>query len=265
MLKNSSLTDRTDISDFIIHFTRDSTENFALDNLISILNDMKINANEHHCLFNNPLKEQSQEIRENFNVACFTETPLHKLKNIFNIQNKQKHFKPYGVIFFKDLLNEYWVHENEKLGNHPNPVFYVSGDNKTLVKYFFEQYEQWLEDLKNNKANNFHLFGSLINLVNEKHNFIWEREWRTVGDYKFITPDVVAVIAPENEHNLIREKVYSFSNSMTIIDIEWSFETLLSKISSFAWNNQYKYEQVSKELEKLKCQIFKSEIHEEKF
>lgn len=265
MLKNNQLKDRTDISDFIIHFTRDNNGISALDNLINILNEMKIKAYGHHCLFNKSLNKQSDDIRQKFNVACFTETPLQNLKSTFSMQNKQKHFKPYGIVFEKDLLNDYYSVDIINKLNHPNPVFYLSCDNKKLTQYFYEQYKQWLEDFNNHKTNDFHLFGALVNLVNEEHNFIWEREWRTVGDYKFITPDIVVVIVPEKEHEVIREKVNNFSESITLIDIDWSFETLLRKISSFAWNNRYKYEQALSELEQLKSKVPKIEIDEEEF
>lgn len=253
MKKQDSLSNRTDISDFIIHLTRDNEGKTAEENLTNILNEMKVEARAHHCLFNGSLNKQSDVIRKKYHVACFTETPIHKLQDIFNIKNKQKDFKPYGIIFSKDSLKDYEECGMEDLANHPNPVFYASGDNKALVKSLYQQYDKWLDDQNNSIENNFHVFGSLVNLVNDKHNFIWEREWRTVGDYKFIIPDIIAVIAPESQHDNIRNNVYyEFSEAITFIDISWSLEKQLSKISTFAWNNWYKYNSTLRKLNELK-------------
>lgn len=253
MKKHSSLTNRTDISDFIIHFTKDIGTSTAKENLSNILNEMKVEARAYHCLFQKSLDKQSKEIKDKFNVSCFTETPIHKLEDMFLLQNKQKHFKPYGIIFSKDSLKDYEESGMNNLANYPNPVFYASGDNKNLIKSLYEQFNKWLDDSIKGVENNFHIFGALVNIVNEKHNWIWEREWRVVGNYEFIIPDIIAVIAPENEHDEIRDSIdYDFADAITFIDINWSQEKQLSKICAFAWNNWYKYNQTLKQLEKLK-------------
>lgn len=256
MNEKAHLLNRTDLSNFIVHLTRDTkeTNKTAKANLIEILNSMKIEARNYHCLFNKLLDKENEEIKKKFYVCCFTETPINKLKDFLNIANRKKDFKPYGIIFFKDTENFAQLGGyNTHLKEHPNPVLYVTNLNKTLINMLTNQYNDWLEKYKNSKIDSkFYLLGSIINYVGEKHDFSWEREWRVVGNYEFIPPDIVTIIAPEEEHEDIRDKMLHFSNYLTLIDLNWSFEKILVKSCSFGWNNRYKYEQVLEELNEVK-------------
>lgn len=241
--KKINLSEKTDISKFLVHLTRDSNEYSAKDNLISILNSQKIEARNYHCLFRNSLDKASPEIQKKFCVTCYTEAPLDKSKYLTQkIENRDKEFKPYGIIFLKGGLKEYEECGMKHLANYHNPVFYTMGENKLLIRCLFKEFEQYVDDYNNGKANDFNLMGALVNIVNDKHNFQWEREWRTVGDYQFIIPDIVAVIAPSAEHDEIRGNIkYYFADAITFIDINWNMEQILYNIGAQSWNNWYKY------------------------
>jgi hypothetical protein len=256
MKNNKHLLNRTDLSNFIVHLTKDTLDDkkTAKENLINILNSMKIEARNFHCLFNKFLSQESKNIQEKFYVSCFTETPISKLKDFFEIENRRKNFKPYGVIFLKDIPNSYALNIPDYKVEHPNPVLYVTQLNKTLINALKTQYNHWLEQYKNHgQDSKFYLLGALVNFVGEKNDFSWEREWRVVGNYEFIPPDIVAVIAPEEEHDVIRREINNFSaEALTLIDANWTIEEMLVKVGSFAWNNWYKYHETLEELSQLK-------------
>lgn len=238
-----NLSERTDISKFLVHLTRDSNEYSAKENLINILNSQKIEARNYHCLFKKLLDKENSDVQKKFCVTCYTETPLDKLKYLTQkIENRDKEFKPYGIIFLKCGLKDYEECGMKYLANYQNPVFYAIGENRPLIRTLFKEFEQYVDDYKNGKTNDFNLIGALINIVNDKHNFQWEREWRTVGDYEFIIPDIVAVIAPSAEHNEIRDNIkYYFADAITFIDVNWNMEQILLNIGSQSWNNWHKY------------------------
>lgn len=256
MTNKKHLLNRTDLSDCIVHLTRDTTESntTAKENLVTILNLMKIEARNHHCLFKNELLKEDKEIQDKFNVVCFTETPILKLKELFEIENRQKHLEPYGIVFFKDTQNHGGTSIPTNMIEHPNPVLYLNKLNTTMISVLMTQYRNWINQYKEIKIDsNFYLLGSLINYVGDKHDFTWEREWRVVGDYTFILPDIVAIIAPEEEHSYIRKNIDHFSESLTIIDANWTIEDVIIKVGAFAWKNRYQHEKTLSELDDLKA------------
>src|SRR5271166_1416337 len=96
---------RGDLSQFMIHLTRDDEDEWAKGsggsashNFEEILNDRKILAIKPHCLHAPRLKFQPEEIREKFKVACFTETPLAEVKHLLNIRRKIN-LEAYGFVF----------------------------------------------------------------------------------------------------------------------------------------------------------------------
>ncbi|MDL2324541.1 hypothetical protein LJC61_05255 [Ruminococcaceae bacterium OttesenSCG-928-A16] len=244
MLKGKiNLSERTDLSNFLVHLTRDSPESSAKESLISILNAQKIEARNHHCLFKKSLEKEPLDFQKKFYVTCYTETPLDKIKHLTKkIENRNKKFQPYGLVFIKSNQKK----SEKGSENAPNPVFYAMGNNGFLIRALFSEFDQYLEDFENGNPNNFNLIGSLVNIVNENHNFQWEREWRTVGDYEFLIPELAAVIAPSSEHSDIRSKVnYYFADAITFIDIDWNMEQILLHIGAQSWNNWHEYYQLA--------------------
>ncbi|HCJ4447964.1 TPA: hypothetical protein NR419_002751 [Listeria innocua] len=128
------LTDRTDISKFLTHLTKNTKNSTAKENLISILNDKKINASSYCCMFNKGISQLTKEYQQYFSVTYFTETPLDRLKVIVKtLEHNNRRFEPYGLIFMKDT-------ECLESGLGINPVIYVKEKNKILTKSFWDQF-----------------------------------------------------------------------------------------------------------------------------
>ena len=224
----ANLVDRTDISRFLTHLTKGTVESSALDNLISILNDHKINASTFCCMFNKELAKLSQKQQKEFSVTCFTETPLDRLKVVVKtLVHNNRRFEPYGLIFLKET-------QCIESGFGINPVIYVRDQNRNLTKSFWNQFNNWKE--KPDENINFPTFGCLVNHVSLENDFQWQREWRMKGDYSFGYAQVVAVIAPQEEHAKIKKAcIFEAVNKLTFIDSEWDTEEILYQLSKKHW------------------------------
>ncbi|MHC5215169.1 hypothetical protein ACYSNR_00770 [Enterococcus sp. LJL128] len=229
MEKIVDLTDRTDISKFLTHLTRDTKNGNAKENLISILKDKKINSSKYCCMFNKGLVDMSEQFQKDFSVTCFTETPLDRLKIVVKtLEHNDRRFEPYGLIFLKDVCCL-------KSGYGVNPVIYVRKQNTNLTSSFWDQFKNWKAKPEENKS--FPTFGCLVNHVSSANDFQWQREWRMKGDYNFDYRQIVAVIAPEREHDEIREACeFKMINKLTFIDSEWNTEEILHQLSQKYWN-----------------------------
>lgn len=124
----ANLVDHTDISRFLTRLTRSTFESSALDNLISILYDHKINASTFYCMFNKELAKLLEKRQKEFSVTCFTETPLNRLKVVVKtLVHNNRRFEPYGLIFLKEtqcIESAFGI----------NPVIYVRDQNRNLAK-----------------------------------------------------------------------------------------------------------------------------------
>jgi hypothetical protein len=69
-----------------------------------------------------------------------------------------------------------------------------------------------------------------------RKEFWWEREGRHVGDFNFFGKEVVALLAPEVEHEAIREMVAALGGSWAervpaILDPTWGLERMVGAMS----------------------------------
>ncbi|MEK4159502.1 MULTISPECIES: hypothetical protein [Paenibacillus] len=223
------LMQRNDISDFLVHLTKETEDGqSAKDNLISILNDMEIKAFNHHCYFSPRLHKEEQKIQNRFNVVCFTETPLDKIHLLTDISGRKVRLQPYGLVFPKISIEE----------AKGNPAFYVYNENQLLLDYLNTQYHSFITAYKEDgEVNNFQTLGSLVNIVRKGHDFHWEREWRVRKKFKFKINELFAIIAPEKEHNDIRNRVNLDDVEYFIfLDATWSMQTIIEKLSIYMWN-----------------------------
>lgn len=222
------LTDRDDISQFLTHLTKGNSKNSAKDNLISILSNQIVHSSDYCCMFNKDLKLLTKEQQKQFSVTCFTETPISRLKVIVKTLEHTSHkFEPYGIIVTKNTKCK-----KSKLSF--NPVIYIRRPNKSLTKSFWNQFKKWEENP--NENNNFPSIGCLVNHVGEGNDFQWQKEWRIQGDFCFEFSQIIAVIAPEYEHEEIKKACRNSEiNQLTFIDAEWNVEDIIYQLSRRYW------------------------------
>jgi len=239
---------RDDFSRFLIHLTRDNEDADALENLINILNESKITARNPHCLFKYELDRMNMSVtlKRRFNTVCLTEVPLNQIKSLTGEINRQIKLKPYGLVFWKDDLFDRGV----------SPAIYINSTGTSLKKYLLEDFRnnfkdiRKLRDLRIEKSESYKeiiQYYSLINIVEEKHNFMWEREWRYNGDLSFNTIDLVGIIAEDPkkfkkmcEKYIVSEKMKIDIRNIPVISPKWSYEELFEELAIHLWNNSIK-------------------------
>ncbi len=236
-------TNRDDLSRFLVHLSRDYDDESARENLINILKEKTIEARNAHCLVMHKINNLgfSNLLKGKFRTVCFTETPLTQIKQITqDIEDRKIHLKPYGLIFWKDDLFE----------KGSSPAVYINAKGTSISSFLLDEFGSIFKNVKTFKGlkkqerdhyiNIVHYY-SLINVVKDKHDFLWEREWRHHGDFKFDYEDIVAIIAknPSGFEKLCKKKLnkkqYEFIERILFINPEWTYEELLEKLAIRIW------------------------------
>lgn len=222
------LSERTDISRFVVHLTKNTEDGNALENLVSILREREIRGGNHHCLFSPILRNEEEDLQKRFHVVCFTETPLDKIHLLTEITNRKVNLDPYGIVFKKEKIRK----------SRGNPVFYIYEENQLLIRYLKNQYKEFIREYYDEEMlGDFLTLGSIINIVKKGHDFHWEREWRVRRRLRFSYNEVYAVIAPHNKHENIKELLgINELNYIPFIDSKWNYEEMLERISHQFWD-----------------------------
>lgn len=236
---------REDLSRFLAHLTRDYDGTSATSNLISILKERTIYARKAHCLVMHKIKKMgfSDLLRSKFNTVCFTETPLTQINQLAaEVAGRKIQLKPYGLVFWKEHLFE----------KGSSPAIYINAKATSVSDFLLDQFDsifkgvKTLHKLKKTEADHYRSivhYYSLINVVKDKHDFLWEREWRHHGDLSFRYIDIVAIIAndPDRFAKLCKKTLgrakYRYITKIPIIDPEWTYEELLESFAIRIWQN----------------------------
>ena len=132
-----------------------------------------------------------------------------------------------------------------------NPAIYLNDDGTTLREYLLSEFDRQFKGVnalhrlkeKEEYYKEIVHYYSLVNIMREKHDFSWEREWRHSGDFKFKYSDVVSVVAKNPEYFLERcenelsaQKV-KFIKRLPIIASSWSYEDVVEEMAIKIWNN----------------------------
>jgi hypothetical protein len=167
--------------------------------------------------------------------VCFTETPLEYIHLLCEeIEGRNVQFEPYGIALTKKLARRMGV----------NPVWYVDispGQHNWLTKPLNELIDTAIE------AGTYE--GSPVSRIapfieqmgtgrNEagslkyRKEFWWEREWRHPG--RFLLPDHLILLCPENEHEEFEGHSTAAQQSVRIVDPMWGLEQIIARLAGFA-------------------------------
>jgi len=205
---------RDDLSTFLIHLTRDTESGTAGENLINILNTRIIEARNPKGLCYN----WGDEFSNNTKSVCFTETPLNYVRYLFDIEGREIHLKPYGLVFSKASLQE----------KGANPVFYINTYGGQELKNAFCRVINSHEDKESiyKIIPYIDIFGPSAK-AGKKYDFYWEREWRYSRDLTFTYEEVVVGICNEAEVVDFDRKY----NGIKFISPSMSMQEMIEKIS----------------------------------
>ena len=222
-----ALKGRDDISQFVVHLTRDDREHFtkggqiALKNFAKILLEKRIGAFRAHCHFNPQLTKLDEAIQAKFHVACFTETPLNMLHLLVqDIPGRSIRLEPYGVCFKKRFLVEKGAQQAVYINSY--------GGNSWLKKAAMKLFRRCTEGGILEEPE-WRLL-PFLNSMSEKYDFSWEREWRVLGDFEFKHSDIVCVVIPNDADAKLKE--YFAKSGIAAICPGWSYEEIVAELAS---------------------------------
>jgi hypothetical protein len=106
---------RTDLSAFVVHFTRDTPGTSAKDNLAGILRSCRLEARSTYGM-GKPLADRFPAIADTQRTVCFTEVPLeHAWMMCQPIDGRSHQFNGYGLAFTRTFARR----------RGANPVWYL--------------------------------------------------------------------------------------------------------------------------------------------
>lgn len=218
---------REDFSRFVIHLTRDDRKTFpeggatARKNFLTMLRERRIGAFQPHCLHHKQVAGLSnKQVREAFNVACFTEVPITQIRlMVGEIPKRNIELQPYGLVFTRDFL--------VKKGAQPAIYINSYGQNKyarEAVDAIFDAAQ------KNNFRGRGWRILPFVNAMHEKYDFTWEREWRVRGDVSFALSDLVCAILPPDSDDDVRDVLAR--SGIAAISPTWTYERIVEELAS---------------------------------
>lgn len=188
----------TDMSDFVVHFTKDYGGKSAYQNMLSILHRRIIKARNAFGIAKNIAPKAAAQ-----KTACFSEVPLHRLSRLAQARSD------YGIVFRKDIV----IHRGG------NPILYAYKDHPVMVAL-----KQLVGSAKSDASNPIWTITPFVDAPgaykNGNYFFEWEREWRKQGDFQFQTDEVEFLILPEGSHKEAR----AFFDNAKLEDLGPSYE-----------------------------------------
>ena len=210
---------RTDISRFMVHLTRDdrgeehgATARANFENMLAI---GEITALRPHCLHAKYIPEDKQH---RFAVTCFTETPLSQIKMLTRrIEGRKIKLEPYGFAFKREFLLECGAAQVIQVNSY--------ADNKTVR----EGFDRMFELVKNSNFCS-KMIGMIpfLSAMHERYDFSWEREWRVLGSVKFDLNDLQFVILPEG--NAVDLHFKFKKQGIPVICPTWGWEKTVERL-----------------------------------
>jgi hypothetical protein len=184
------LARRTDLSTFVVHFTR-RTNQPAHVNLRSMLRDRVIRAATAMGSAASRLDHGTAEWRSQ-RVVSFTESPLEQLHSFFiEFEEERRHkFRPYGLAFTKVQARHLGI----------LPVWYSDVTRATdwRVNHVWRLIEEQT-DAGTFVGSSIAQIAPFVETMGDGHRkeFWWEREWRHLGSFRFSYEQLALGLCPE--------------------------------------------------------------------
>ncbi len=243
---------RTDLSTFFVHFTQGIDLGSAQESILKIVKDKEIMALSNFGMAKNLANTYSEALKEaslEQKVCCFTETPLeHCWMMVEDIEHRDCEFKPYGIVFSKDFgmkqgLNPVWYLNTTPRTDHLTvPINHMVEscreelDTGRPIEMRRREYRDEPKSIRFEILRTTPFMEQVGATTFGRKDFSWEREWRKVGGFKFDPGDVVAVLAPEDRHGVVRQKIEGTNEewkrrAVPLLDPKWGLERMVLTLS----------------------------------
>ncbi|MFF5881100.1 abortive infection system antitoxin AbiGi family protein [Streptomyces californicus] len=229
---------RTDLSAFVVHFTRTTARATASENLKAMLDDRVIEARSVFGMAAR-LAETYEVIADTQRTVCFTETPLeHAWMMCEKIPNRTMSFSGYGLAFTRTFARR----------RGANPVWYL--DITPGHDWLTVPINNMVRDVEKIAGDPFKggadaaAEADVLRLTpfieqmgtpsGRRKEFWWEREWRHVGDFDFRFGNLVVVFAPEEEHDEFEEHMRGIrvkGRLPSLVDASWGLERMIAALA----------------------------------
>jgi hypothetical protein len=232
---------RSDLSTFLVHFTRDHDGRSAKQNLTRILVEKRLRLGKPLGMAASVAERERGRpaFYKSQQVVSFTETPLqHAWMMCEDIEGRSIGFKPYGIALSKARgrtkgINPVWYLDISRRG-----IDWLTVPINSLVKRAIEE--------ENFRAEVFKITPYIEQMgptsSGRPKEFWWEREWRWAGrDIHFVRKDIVVVLAPTRYHDSIAADLEAsaiqngtnpaYYADVPFIDPSWGLERIIARIA----------------------------------
>ena len=189
------LNRRSDLSTFVVHFTRNSDAGSARVNLRSVIRARRIEARTPFGWARDHAESTGGHVRQSQLCVCFSEAPLEHLYSLVaDIANRSVKLCPYGLAVTKMVARR----------NGANPVWYVDmtpGRDWEQARSLDDLRAQAIAgDFTSDPSTSlFPYFEPMGTWGGRQREFWWEREWRKVGNYRLEEHEIAFWLCPEDE------------------------------------------------------------------
>ena len=175
-----------DMSDFVVHYTRDGGDESDYKDFLSILGSGLLRGGGPHGLAGKRAPASAPHLS-----VCLSEIPLDMLDRLLARRGR------YGIGFTKDFV----------LQRGGGPVWYVERGGEadsaveTLIAHALENPD---DDVSKAIWEATPFIDGMGHFSSGPYRFEWEREWRVIGSLAFRPSDVALLLMPESQHDYAR-------------------------------------------------------------
>lgn len=175
-----------DMSEYVVHFAKSSSNDSAFDVMMSILSEGRIEARTRFGAARSVHSVEGQY------AACFSEIPLDLLDRLVHRRGTR-----HGIGFRQEHV----------VAAGGGRVWYV--ENQTAAAQAVRDLVQEAQGPPFRRDHPIWCLTPLIDLPGSygstRYRFEWEREWRVAGDFSFHPEDVAFLFMPEELHQQARD------------------------------------------------------------
>jgi len=228
------LRKRSDLSGFVVHFTRRGSDAISPEkNLKSILKTQTIEARTPFGAATRLLESKKKRDLGSQKCVSFSETPLEHLDCFTQpVPNRSICLSPYGLAFAKMTARRMGV----------NPVWYVDitpghdwlmNPINELLRKEVRRARRFARSPLARIAPFIEQMGSGVSRdgFGYRKEFWWEREWRYRGNFHFLLEDVTLGFAPALRIDPLEKFAAKLGTRISFVDPKWSLDKIVAHLS----------------------------------